>query len=199
MRRWQWVLSSAAFLLEAMFLAAASAVAADVPGVVSGKVFLDANGNGKLDAGKKPLPGVRVTDGLSFVTTAADGSYSITIGKDPAIPYRGSQVISVCWPQDTWPSGPWWARLDQIKDPAHVDFALPDKQTLPFAFLHISDDHGSGGSYPIIGAAIQPMAAPAGHPVLPEHRRPGLRRCGPRRGHERPEFPRADALRLRQP
>ena len=124
MRRWQWVLSSAAFLLEAMFLAAASAVAADVPGVVSGKVFLDANGNGKLDAGKKPLPGVRVTDGLSFVTTAADGSYSITIGKDPAIPYRGSQVISVCWPQDTWPSGPWWARLDQIKDPAHVDFAL---------------------------------------------------------------------------
>lgn len=157
MRNRRWMVSAAAICV------AASALAAQVPAVVSGKVFLDANGNGKFDPGETPMPGVRVTDSLSFVTTGADGSYSITIGADPVIKYKGAQVVSVCWPSQTWPVGPWWARLDQIKDAAHVDFALrPDKQSLPFAFLHISDDHGSGGSYPIIGARVKASAGPAG-------------------------------------
>jgi len=44
------------------------------PASVAGQVFLDASANGKLDPGEKGIPGVRVTDGVGFVTTDADGA-----------------------------------------------------------------------------------------------------------------------------
>lgn len=115
------------------------------PAEVRGVVYLDANANGVRDEGEKPLEGVRVTDGVGFTATGADGSYGITIAPDRVITYAGARVVSVCWPSGTWPSGPWWARLDRIEDAAHVDFGLrEDRQSLPFSFLHISDDHGNG-------------------------------------------------------
>ncbi len=47
------------------------------PVKVSGKVFDDANGNGKLDAGEKGIAGVQVSDGLNIVKTDASGVYTI--------------------------------------------------------------------------------------------------------------------------
>ena len=44
---------------------------------VSGKVFDDANGNGKMDPGEKGIAGVQVSDGLNIVKTDAAGVYSI--------------------------------------------------------------------------------------------------------------------------
>jgi len=128
---------------------------------VAGVVFLDANRNGRMDTGDKPLPGARVTDGVSIVTTAADGTYRIRIGADPTTPQKGSRVVSVCWPNGTWPTGRWWARLDQIADATKVNFALrPDKQKLPFAFMHVTDDHSAGATYRKIAPAagrLKPM------------------------------------------
>ncbi|MCE5325032.1 MAG: metallophosphoesterase [Planctomycetaceae bacterium] len=141
----------------------ASVCSAAAPKTVSGKVFLDANGNGKLDAGEKGLVGVRVTDSVKFVVTGADGSYKIDVSDDEMFPQKGSQVVSVSWPSGHWPVGQWWARLDQIKDVAGVDFALrEDKETGPFIFAHITDDHSSGGvvdnwgkNFPMMGQTVK--------------------------------------------
>ncbi|MCE5278680.1 MAG: metallophosphoesterase [Planctomycetaceae bacterium] len=132
-------------LLAAGILLIASVCSAAAPKTVSGKVFLDANANGKLDAGEKGLAGVRVTDSVKFVTTGPDGSYTIAVSDDEMFPRKASQVVSVSWPSGHWPVGTWWARLDQIKDAAAVNFALrEDKETGPFIFAHITDDHSSG-------------------------------------------------------
>jgi len=129
--------------IAVMAMCAASLAAEPTcPRVVSGKVFLDANKNGTLDPGEKGVPGVRITDGVEFVTTAADGAYTIRISDDPTFPYRPAQTVSVCWPTGTWPSGQWWARLSNVKDAASVHFGLrKDAQKVPFVFLHMTDPH----------------------------------------------------------
>ncbi|MCE5325697.1 MAG: metallophosphoesterase [Planctomycetaceae bacterium] len=128
-------------------------VLAEAPAAVSGKVTLDS----------KPLAGVRVTDGVAFAVTTADGSYSLTIADDYMIPYRPARTVSVCWPSNTWPAGKWWYRLSEVTDAKGVDFKLrTDEQKLPFVFLHASDDHGSGKMYgehyTHDAAAAKPMA-----------------------------------------
>jgi len=126
----------------------AVAGAADGPAEVSGRVFLDANRDGRADAGEKGLAGVRVTDGINFAVTDADGRYLLPIGDDYMLPYRPARTVSVCWPSRTWPTGPWWRRFSDITDPKAVDFGLrEDEQKLPFAFLHTSDDHSNGIMY----------------------------------------------------
>lgn len=46
-------------------------------GGVSGRVFLDQNGNGRFDRGESPLAGVRVVVGPDFATTDSSGAYSV--------------------------------------------------------------------------------------------------------------------------
>ena len=43
----------------------------------AGIVFEDKNGNGKQDSGEKGLAGIRVSDGISVIKTANDGSFKI--------------------------------------------------------------------------------------------------------------------------
>ena len=144
--------------LVASLLSACPALAG-VPEMVQGKVFLDANGNGKLDAGEEGIAGVRVTDSITFVKTAADGSYAIEVSADPLFPQKGSQVISLSWPSGKWPTGKWWARLDQISDAKNVHFGLrAEKQSGPFMFAHITDDHSSGGVVANYGRHFPHMA-----------------------------------------
>jgi len=112
---------------------------AKMPKTVGGTVFLD----------KKPLAGVRVTDGVDFVTTDAEGKYTITLKPDPVVPYLPSRTISVCWPSGTWParqgkSGPyqWWARLKEVKDPENVHFDLTRREAeLPLCVVFGTDPH----------------------------------------------------------
>lgn len=112
------------------------------PEVISGKVFLDANENGRQDDGEAGIPGVRVTDGVGFAISAADGSYEIRIAADPAFPGLSARTVSVCWTNKTWPAGPWWIRLSAIDEPQAVNFALKsDGRGLPFSYLHMSDPH----------------------------------------------------------
>ncbi len=46
-------------------------------GGVSGRVFLDLNGNGRFDRGESPLAGVRVVVGPVFATSDSNGAYSV--------------------------------------------------------------------------------------------------------------------------
>jgi len=110
-----------------------------MPKIVSGVVTLDGKG----------LKGVRVTDGVGFVTTDADGRYSISIKPDPLVPYLPSRTIGVCWPTGTWPVKDdrtgrwgWWARLKDVRGPASVHFALVSrKQELPVCLSFGTDPH----------------------------------------------------------
>ena len=109
---------------------------------VSGRIYHDVNSNGRYDAGEQGIPGVRVTDGVGFVTSDADGAYTMRIGDDPTIPQRPAQTVGVCWPTGLWPVGPWWVRLSRIADANAVNFALrTDVQGLPFIYLHMTDAH----------------------------------------------------------
>ena len=118
------------------------------PAAVTGIVFVDANANGKRDAGEKGLAGVGVTDGVSIIESDEGGSYSIEIRPDPTIPWTPARTVSVCWPDGYWPVGRHWRRLSEIPNGKGADFPLrPDKQTFPFAFSQITDNHGSGGAY----------------------------------------------------
>ena len=48
----------------------------------SGKVFLDSNGNGQLDAGEKGIAEVAVSNGKQVVQTNANGEYSLEIDEE---------------------------------------------------------------------------------------------------------------------
>ena len=44
-----------------------------------GKVWEDGNGNGLIDPGEKPLPGIKVSDGVELVRTDATGRYRLPV------------------------------------------------------------------------------------------------------------------------
>lgn len=115
---------------------------------VSGRVYVDANGNGRFDTGEQPLTGVQITDSVGFATTGDDGGYTIRISPDPQIPYAPARVVSVSWPSGYWPSGPWWRRLSTIQPGDSVDFGLrEDRQELPLIFSHVGDDHAMAAPF----------------------------------------------------
>lgn len=134
--------------MKAAIAEAKTAYNEKAPVAVSGYVFVDANKNGKQDAGEKGLAGVGVTDGALFAETGKDGAYRLTISPDPTTPWRPARCVAVTWPSNYWPTKRWWYRLSEIPDGKNVNFALrPDEQKLPFAFSHITDNHSAGGGY----------------------------------------------------
>ena len=70
-------------LLAGLLLACAPFVAA--ASCTSGSVFVDANGNGRQDAGEKPLAGIKVSDGEHIVVTGKDGRYQLPDSSQPTI------------------------------------------------------------------------------------------------------------------
>lgn len=113
---------------------------------VRGRVMLDANRNGKIDADEKGLAGIAVSDGVNFVTTGADGSFTIDVADDPVIPYQPAQVIAVSWPSGYWPASLWYRRMADLREGEELLFALrKDEQKLPFVMVHSSDPHNNFG------------------------------------------------------
>ena len=134
----------------------ASSHAEQAPAVVRGVVFVDANGNGRLDPGERRLGGVGITDGVTFVETDADGAYELVIQPDATIPWTPARTVSVSWPSGYWPVGRHWHRLSDIPDGQDAHFALrEDQQTLPFAFSHITDNHAAGAGYATYAQDLQ--------------------------------------------
>ena len=69
------------FIILAFLLLPHSALAIDA----SGRVFLDSNKNGLLNAGERGIAGVRVSNGLDVVTTNDEGRYTLPIDEQSII------------------------------------------------------------------------------------------------------------------
>jgi hypothetical protein len=126
---------------------------------VTGRVLLDVNYNGKADEHDKGVANVLVSDGIQFVRTAADGSFTLKFADDPLIPYKPAQVISVCWPSGVWPvARRFYVRRSDIKPGQSVDFLLREqKQSLPFTFAHGTDPHDNVCGGELFAADIASM------------------------------------------
>ena len=107
-------------------------------------------GTVRLDG--KPLAGVRVTDGIHFVETDENGRYTIDVKFDAMTPFLPARVLSVSWPDGTWPVKDeqtgrllWWKRIKDVqKVPDKVDFFLKRRQIVPpFVVALGADPHGN--------------------------------------------------------
>ncbi len=99
---------------------------------VRGRVFLDANGNGQADPGEPGIANVLVTDGVTVVVTAEDGSYRLPIAEARA-------VICMTRPAGYAPTGSFWQWSDGS---APADFGLVEEaQPEDFFFVHVTDSH----------------------------------------------------------
>src|SRR4051812_12444650 len=68
-----------------------------------GSVFIDANGNGRRDAGEKGLGGVSVSNQSDVVVTDSSGAFDIAAGQ--------SGIVYVTVPTDYKSVGPFWRPL----------------------------------------------------------------------------------------
>ena len=106
---------------------------------VSGVVFLDANANGRRDAGERGMPGVRTSDGELVQRTDADGRYSLALVVD------WHRFVMAVAPSGYRPTTPWAVRLaaGDTSTRYQVDFGLaPDAASAPgqeVAFLATAD------------------------------------------------------------
>ncbi|MBQ9501810.1 MAG: PQQ-binding-like beta-propeller repeat protein [Lentisphaeria bacterium] len=108
------------------------------PVKVSGKVFEDANGNGKWDEGEKGIPGVQVSDGGRIVKTGADGSY--------VIPRALGRFIFVTKPDGYAFVGRHYAPLAD-----KTDFAVKKTPSKDRTVFFSVNDSECGGADPFIG------------------------------------------------
>ena len=99
---------------------------------VTGRIYLDRNGNGKLDAGEPGVASVLVSNGITVVASDAAGKYRIAAGDGPTLLW-----ISV--PRDhTAPRGFWrWTTGAPSED-----FPLASRpQSDHYYFIQITDSH----------------------------------------------------------
>jgi hypothetical protein len=114
-----------------MVCAAVAPASAQSPTTVTGRVFVDRNGNGVRDAGEVGLGGVAVSNQDTVVRSAPDGTYRIA--------GRGTGLVFVSVPSGFRPSGPWWRATG---DAGAMDFGLRRGGAGDvFTFIHASDTH----------------------------------------------------------
>lgn len=126
MRTRRWMIGIAAGLF---------AVTAAFAGTISGRVFLDANGNGTFDVGEKGIAGCVVSDERAFGRSDDTGCYQLTLPAGPA-------AVFVVNASGTWPSARWWSYVADGSADATVDFPLrAQDQGGPLYFVHGTDVH----------------------------------------------------------
>ena len=97
-----------------------------------GTVFVDANGNGRLDAGERGISGVAVSDQLHVVVTDKDGRYRLPDGAGDA-----SGVVFVSVPDGYRATDSFFHAVTRSST-ASIDFALVD--SIKPAFVIITGD-----------------------------------------------------------
>jgi hypothetical protein len=98
---------------------------------VHGVVFNDANGNGVMDAGERPVPGVVVSNQRDVVTTDAAGRYRLAAD--------AKTIVFVSVPTDWQTVGTFWRA---VANSDSVSFGLKAmRQPRTFRFRHASDTH----------------------------------------------------------
>ncbi|MBI5397222.1 MAG: metallophosphoesterase [Verrucomicrobia bacterium] len=104
-------------------------------GSLSGRVFLDANGNGAFDVGEKGVAGCVVSDERAFARSDDEGCYQLTLPAGPAVAF----VVNA---PGTWPAARWWSYVADGAADATVDFPLRTQdQGGPLYFVHGTDPH----------------------------------------------------------
>ena len=73
---------AAMVVLCGLFAALAAEPAATTPPQATGIVYHDVNGNQSFDAGDRPLPGIRVSNGHQIVATDGHGRYELPVDDD---------------------------------------------------------------------------------------------------------------------
>jgi len=102
-------------------------------GTLSGKVFIDASGDGVWQEGEEPVAGALVSDGISIAASAQDGTYSL-------VTPDGDQVVFVVNPAGTWASQGFHRNV--TIGPATADFPLiKQEQRVPLYFVQGTDSH----------------------------------------------------------
>ncbi|HEV8320696.1 MAG TPA: PQQ-binding-like beta-propeller repeat protein [Myxococcota bacterium] len=100
------------------------------------RVFEDTDGDGTLDPGEPPLPGIAVTVARDLLVTSADGTASADVPGGSV-----ARVASVEPPATHEPSTPWFAR---VAGGGEVRFGLRRRATPPpetFSVVQVSDVH----------------------------------------------------------
>jgi hypothetical protein len=124
-------------------------------GTVTGRVFVDGNGDGVWQAADTPCAGILVSDGQTLVTTTADGTYALATPDGP-------QVVFVENPAQTWPSQGFWRHLGTGAGSA--DFPLRrQEQKVPFIFVQGTDMHVRADTAELMGrytAAVNGLPYP---------------------------------------
>ncbi len=119
-------LSAALFCLAVLHHTPASAA------VVEGQVYVDANRNGRVDAGELGVADVLVSDGRKVVATDSAGKYRLE-GDDAPL------LVWVSVPRDHAPAGSFWRVADGTRS---EDFGLvPRPQSDDLTFMQITDTH----------------------------------------------------------
>jgi hypothetical protein len=127
-------LSSALVILRGIlaFAAAAPAIAHAQASVLTGTVFIDANGNGTRDATERGLAGVMVSNQREVVVTDSLGRFELPRGT--------TGVVFVSVPNGFRSSGSFWRSAGP--DRSSFDFGLVrEAQSRNFSFVHASDPH----------------------------------------------------------
>jgi len=114
---------------SALFALVASPIQAQR--TVHGVVFNDANGNGVMDPGERPVPGVVVSNQLDVVVTDAAGRYKL--------PADEKTIVFVSVPTDWRAAGASWRA---VVGSDSISFGLrAERQPRSFRFIHASDTH----------------------------------------------------------
>ena len=124
-------------LMLTMLLAVTTRLASGA--AVSGHVFRDSNGNGRLDAGENGLAGVLVSAWDRTASTSRSGAYRLEL---PA----GAHIIHPSWPDGVWPaSDRFWQQVTiGAADERTVDFPMrPRTVAAPFHVVQLTDTHAS--------------------------------------------------------
>jgi predicted phosphodiesterase len=129
------------------------AVAAAFAGTISGRVFLDANGNGVFDAGEQGVAGCVVSDERAFARSDDEGCYQLTFPAGPA-------VVFVVNAPGTWPAAGWWRYVTDSGADATVNFPLrAQDQSGPLFFVQGTDPHIQTNAVPMYRRYIQHVNA----------------------------------------
>jgi hypothetical protein len=100
----------------------------------SGVVFVDANGNGKRDAGEVGVARVAVSNQDVVVTTDSSGAFRLPPG--------GNGLAFVSVPDGFRSEGPFWRNIADSAHATSIEFALqPAPRPREFTFVHASDTH----------------------------------------------------------
>lgn len=114
--------------------------------IVKGRVYEDADGDGRVGPGDTGLSGVAVSDGLGTCATGADGRFELNCDTTLKDTYVFVETLSGYKPGKKG----FFRRVSEIKDGEELEFPLdkaPERAGKNVSFVHVSDLHVGTDAY----------------------------------------------------